>query len=411
MMNAIYTSLSLLLTVAIAIAYLNARFIKMQTTSAIMIGSLLMSLMLLLLGNLGFHQQELLFEHILSRIHFHDLLMNGMLSFLLFAGALTIDWQTFKKQRWEITVLASLSTLASVALISVGCYYLLRVIGSPLPFRYCLLFGALISPTDPIAVLAMVLDMKAPKSIETIIAGESLFNDGVGIVIFVTAYQVAFSGHAPDVSSVSLLFLQQAVGGIFFGVGLGWLAYYLIRHSRDHKMHILITVAVATGGYSLAQLLQVSGPLAMVVAGIFIGNEARARSPKTYDIIESFWELIDQVLNALLFLLIGFEVLLMGHQHAQWVVYPLVVLLVLAARAVTVSVPMWLFKKANRYPPATIRLLIWGGLRGGLAVALALSLPNNPHRNLVLGMTYAVVLFAILVQSTTIKGLIKRSRG
>jgi CPA1 family monovalent cation:H+ antiporter len=410
-MSNIYTILTIFLTIAIALAYLNAKFIKMQTTSAIMVGSMALSLLLLVLNRLGISQYEQHFEHIVSKLHFHDLLMNGMLSFLLFAGALTIDWPHFKKQKWEIFVLSSLSTIASVILVSVGSYYLLGWLNFPLPYSYCLLFGALISPTDPIAVLSIVTSMKAPKSIETIIAGESLFNDGVGIVIFVTAYQIAFSTAVPTIHEVALLFIQQAIGGIAYGVLLGWGAYHLIKQTKDSKLQILITIAVTTGGYSIAQILNISGPLAMVVAGIFIGNACRtsAVSAQTYKIIGDFWETIDQVLNALLFLLIGFEVLLMTYHKYGVLVCVLSIILVLAVRAITVSLPITLFKLKKRYPPGMTPLLIWGGLRGGLAVALALALPDNHYRDLILSMTYAIVVFAILVQSTTIKGLIHKS--
>ena len=407
-----YLAFSLLITIAIGIAYINFRFIKMQTTSAIMVGSITLSFLLLLLDKFGLSQFDLKMEHIVARLHFHDLLINGMLSFLLFAGALTINWRDFKRQRWEIFVLAIFSTLASAFLVAWLSYLLLNGLGVQIPFKYCFLFGALISPTDPIAVLAMLTDMKAPKKLAVIIAGESLFNDGVGIVIFITIYQIVFSGTTPTVHSTLILFSQQALGGLAYGFALGFSCNYLMRGISDNKLQILLTIAVATGGYAFANYIKVSGPLAMVVAGIMVGNACRGNSNDdevSYQVLEGFWEIIDELLNAILFLLIGFEMLMMSHHIHQVFACLLAIPLVLVVRAITVALPMQLFKRKRTYPADTVNILIWGGLRGGLAVALALSIPNNSYRDLILSMTYAIVLFAILIQGTSVKFLVNRS--
>lgn len=408
----IYIAFSLLITIAIGFAYINFRFIKMQTTSAIMVGSISLSFLLLLLDKFGLSHFDVRIEHLVARLHFHDLLINGMLSFLLFAGALTINWRDFKNQRWEIFVLAIFSTLASTFLVAGLSYLILNWVGITIPFKYCFLFGALISPTDPIAVLAMLTDMKAPKKLAVIIAGESLFNDGVGIVIFITAYQIVFSTTPPTIHSTLILFSQQALGGIGFGLILGFSCNYLMRGISDNKLQILLTIAVATGGYALAGYLNVSGPLAMVVAGIMVGNACREnqnQSEVSYQILEGFWEIIDELLNAVLFLLIGFEILLMSHHTHQIFACLIAIPLVLLVRAITVSVPMRYFKAKRKYPADTVNILIWGGLRGGLAVALALSIPNNSYRDLILSMTYSIVLFAILIQGTSVKLLVNRS--
>ena len=407
----LYSIFSVLITLIVAITYLNARFIKMQTTSAIMISSLLISLVLLLLSKFDITHIETRVEQMIDGLHFHDLLINGMLSFLLFAGALTIDSTTLKNQRWEIFTLASIGTVISVFVVAVLTYYMLSLLGLPLPFNYCILFGALISPTDPIAVLAMLTSMRAPKKLKVIIAGESLFNDGVGIIIFITAYQFTFSSAHPSLHGAMFLFTQKALGGLTYGAILGWLGNYLIRNISDHKLHILITVAITTGGYSLTQLLNISGPLAMVVAGMLIGNACRLKPPTnfSYQILEGFWEVIDELLNALLFLLIGFEILLIRYYTGEIIACLFSILLGLLARTIIIAIPMHFFKRIRRYPPQTTKILIWGGLRGGLAVALALSLPQNHFRDLILGMTYAIVVFAIIVQGTTIKSLVKRS--
>jgi CPA1 family monovalent cation:H+ antiporter len=405
----IYLSLSICISLAIAFTYINARYIKMQTTSAIMVGSIALSLIVVVLDKLGISRYDIQMEHLLISLDFHNLLINGMLSFLLFAGGLTINWHEFKQQRWEIFTLSIFSTLASALLIAAAIYYLLNWFGVNISFEYCMLFGALISPTDPIAVLAMLADLRAPKKLEVIIAGESLFNDGVGIVIFLTAYQVVFADHSPTVHGTLLLFIRQSLGGIGYGILLALLCIYLIRTVKDIKLHILLTIGLTTGGYALAHYLGISGPLAMVVAGIMIGNAYRRLNPDPQQLLYDFWEIVDELLNAILFLLIGFEILVMRHHADQIIVCMLAIPLVLVVRAITVIIPMQYFRKNNQYPRYTRSILIWGGLRGGLAVALALSLPHSDNRDLILSMTYAIVLFAILIQGTTIKALVKRS--
>lgn len=406
----LYNLSAIIITIAVIIGYLNYRFIKMQTTIATMFGALILSLVLFLLANLGFSHIETYAASMVSQIDFRKLLLNGMLSFLLFAGALTVDSSTLRSYKWEVFVLSTVSTIASAFLIGFLSYYLLHLIGIQLNFIYCMLFGALISPTDPIAVLATFKEIGAPKALDVTVSGESLFNDGVGIVIFLTIYQLSFGKHVSiNFETVSLLFLRQAIGGILYGAIIGFVAHHFMKSAKDHKIQILITLAVVTGGYALALYLNISGPLAMVVAGIIIGNKVKhfKMTQASQHILKLFWELIDEVLNIILFLLIGFETIIINVKQHHFIAAALAIPLVLFARYVTVAIPMVCFKLKRSYCRFFTTILVWGGLRGGLAVALALSIPPGEARDIILTMTYAIVSFAIIVQGLTVKSLVK----
>ncbi len=408
-----YNLAAIILTLAVLIGYLNHLFIKLQPTIAIMSGALILCLVLLVFEQLGFSHLKSNTSELLLRTNFHSLLLNGMLSFLLFAGSLTVDINSLKRYKWEIATLASLSTIASTALISIALHWLLPFINIHLPWIYCMLFGALISPTDPIAVLATFKELGAPKSLEVCVAGESLFNDGVGIVIFISLYQLLSNTHHISAGQVSVLFIQETLGGIGYGVILGAMAIWLIKPIEDHKIIILITLAIVTGGYAFAQTIEISGPLAMVVTGLMVGGQLHNHkfSPKSTMAIDTFWEIIDEILNAVLFLLVGFELLAIDVSGWQLLAALLVIPLVLIVRFVTVGIPMHFFKSRNLHSPYTISLLTWGGLRGGLAVALALSLPLSDNRNFILALTYAVVSFAIIVQGLSIKPFLKKIKS
>ncbi len=410
-----YAIIAFLLNLATALAYINHRFIKMQPTIAIMAGSLLLSLTLIIMGSFGYGIQA--YEKVsmlINSLDFHDLLMDGMLSFLLFAGALNVDLNDLNRVKWEILSLAVFGTIASCFLIATITYGMLDWLGLHLTYNYCLLFGALISPTDPIAVMATLKQIAAPRALNVKIAGESLFNDGVAIVLFITIYRITFGdGEAVTATSILLLFSQQAIGGVLYGILLGLVTYKLMKPIDDHKTEILLTLTVTTGGYIFAQEIGVSGPLAMVMAGLFIGNRGKnfAMSPQSRKSLYEFWELIDEILNAVLFLLIGFEILSLHDVSSSILPGILAIPLVLLVRAVTVALPMGLFKLKKSYPPYTTTIIIWGGLRGGLAVALALVIPGTEaERILILTMTYMVVLFSILVQGSTASYLIERSK-
>lgn len=412
MTTSAYSIFAIIITLAMGIGYVNTRFIKMQTTIAIMAGSLLISLLFIVAGKMGFHGYEPQISKLLATIDFRHLLLDGMLSFLLFAGALTVDINELKSQKWEIATLSSVSTILSTVFIGAATYYLLPLLDLNLPLIYCMLFGALISPTDPIAVLATFKEIGAPRKLNITVTGESLFNDGVGIVLFLTLYNLAFLDVPITAQNILYSFLRQTVGGIAYGALLGTFAYWLIKPIDDHKIEILITLAVVTGGYTLAQALDISGPLAMVVAGIFIGNRGRnfSMSKKSRESLDNFWELVDEILNAILFLLIGFELLIIKMGPHYLAAALMAVPLVLAVRFLVVSAPISLFKRKKRYPRHYTNILVWGGLRGGLAVALALALPNSHERNLILTMTYAVVMFAVIVQGLSVKHLVRMSK-
>lgn len=406
-----YTLFAVIITIAIGVSYINLRFIGMPMTIAVMFAALLISSLLLISEHLGFHTLEHQFVSLTGRINFHDFLINGILSYLLFAGGLSINLQHLKSKKWEISILASLGTIASAFLVGTAVYYLLPLIGIHLQYIYCMLFGALISPTDPIAVLALFKSLKAPKETSILLEGESLFNDGVGIVIFLTIYQVAFNGVSPTFTSVSLLFLKQAIGGVAFGYILGWIVIKLMKPIRDDHMTVFLTLTVVTGGYAFADYLGLSGPLAMVVAGIVIGNIGKQRYLSEHQGMHlmQFWEILDEIFNAILFLMIGFELLVIEISGPQFIAGLLAIPLVLFIRFLTVALPLSVMKhKRTEYWPMTA-LLTWGGLRGGLAVALALALPTGEYRNVILTMTYCIVVFAILVQGMTVKPLIRKS--
>lgn len=399
----VFEFLSLVFVVVAMIAYLNHRFIKLPTTSAVMAGSMLLSLLVLVVAKIfGLSPlSDKVYQNIAS-FDFHKFLMQGLLSFLLFAGALNIHIDQLWKVKHEIAVLSTLSTIVSALLVSLVIYYAAPLLVYPLPFGYCLLFGSLISPTDPIAVLALFKNLEADKRLSTLVAGESLFNDGVGIVLFITFYQFTVLNLAPSVGNMVWLFLTQFFGGIFFGVALGFLGNYLLKRLNNIKVELLITLGLVTGGYTLAQHVSISGPLAMVACGIVIGRKQSKAKENLY----YFWEMIDEILNAILFSLVGMELIVISHSQWSYSLSLITIIAVLFIRLLTVGIPLTIFKQFKKYPKNTIKILTWGGLRGGLAVALALSLPDCNEKSLILTLTYSVVIFSILFQGLTISHLL-----
>lgn len=400
--------LTITIVLAAAFAYINHRWIKWPPTIGIMILSLVSSILLVALGN----SQSLLSQkaiQLVSSIDFQNVLMNFMLSFLLFAGAIHIDAGKLKKERMPVILLATMGILISTFLVGGLVWYLFQLFQFPIPFIYCLLFGSLISPTDPIAVLGILKQAKIPASLELKISGESLFNDGVAVVIFISIAEVARSG---DFSAwdVSKLFLQEAVGGLLFGVALGYAGYRAMRSIDDYKVEVLITLAVVMGGYFVAGRLHISGPLAMVVAGIIIGNKARddGASDLSRDYLGKFWELIDEILNAVLFLFIGLEMLIIKINTTVLIIGGISILIVLLARWISVIIPITLLRYKIKFEKNAIAILTWGGLRGGISVALALSLSQNMYRDEFVLITYMIVIFSILVQGLTIGKLAKK---
>ena len=399
------------LVLTAVLAYLNHRYVGLPTTIGVMSIALVLSVALVILDKLGAHAFRDYEISLLASIDFSDVLMRGMLSILLFAGALHIDLNDLADYKWQVAFLSVVGTLASTLLVGVVVWALLPVAGFTLPLPFCLLFGALISPTDPIAVMGIVRAAGAPKSIETIIAGESLFNDGVGIVLFSLFLVMAADGHAPGASQSGMLLLREAGGGIVFGLALGYITYRMLKSIDNYQVEILITLAAVLGGYALAQHLHVSGPLAMVMTGLLIGNHGRrlAMSEKTRDHIDMFWELLDEILNAVLFVLLGLEVILIRFSPLVMLAMAAVVITVLCIRLITVGAPVALWHRYFRLPRRSWKVLTWGGLRGGISVALALSLPAGSGREVVLALTYGVVVFSILGQGLTIGRLVRKT--
>lgn len=418
----IYTYICFLSAISILIGFITQKINdQIQYTIAVTASAMVGSLILLLMGYLNWFNLDDIARTVMERINFKSFLLDGILGFLLFAGALGIKLPVMKSQKWEITILALFSTLASTFFVGVMLYGITGLIGWHIEFIYCLLFGALISPTDPIAVLAIIKNLKAPKKLSMKVEGESLFNDGVGLVIFTTVFAVAFGGREPTLEGISELFLLEAVGGILFGLALGLLAHFLISATDDGSLEILLTLTIPTAGFMLANLLQVSGALAMVVAGIMIGNWTRHTgfSTQSQHYLDHFWEMIDHFLNSLLFLLIGSAMLLVSFTSQGIILSLIAIPVCLLCRYLSVWIPFKLLSMRTTYNPYTLRILTWGGLRGGLSLAMALSIPAGslfmPEigmnvRDLLLVMTYAVVMFSILVQGTTIETMVKKSK-
>lgn len=400
---------AILITLAALFSYVNYRYIRLPSAIGLMLMALCLSLLLLGLGKLGFGGLEQRAGSFIRSIDFNKTLMHGMLSFLLFAGALHVNLRDLAEQKWIVGSLATVGTVGSTFVVG-GLFSLLTAgLGLDVPFIYCLLFGALISPTDPIAVLGILKSAGAPKSLETKITGESLFNDGIGVVVFIVLLGLAASGQDPSLGRIGLLFAEEALGGILFGLVLGGVAYWMLARVDNYTVEILITLAVVMGGYSLAVAIHTSGPIAMVVAGLVIGNHARrlAMSERTREHLDLFWELVDEILNTVLFVLIGLELLILELSGRALVAGLIAIPVVLFARFICVGAPVRLLERRRSFTPGAIRILTWGGLRGGISVALALSIPAGTERDLILTVTYVVVVFSILVQGLTIGPLIR----
>lgn len=410
------TSLSLLeisavfLSITALLAYVNHRFVGLPTTIGVMVISILLSIVAIFLGFLGFDQLIDYEVSLLNQLDFTEVLLDGMLSMLLFAGALHVNIGDLKRYKLPIGVLAGIGTIVSAALIAIALYFMLPLFGFGLPFIWCLLFGALISPTDPIAVMGILASAGAPKSIETVIAGESLFNDGLGVVIFVLLLGILSSGDIPTANYIAHTFAVEAGGGIIFGLILGAILYYLLKSIDSYQEEVLLTLAGVLGGYALASHWHLSGPLAMVMMGLMVGNRGRelAMSDKTRHYIDLFWELIDEILNAILFVLIGLEVVVIAYSGNLFIAGALTIVIALLARFVVVGMTTKTLSRQLNLPKGAWKVLTWGGLRGGISVALVLQLPTGSERDILLALTYAVVVFSILVQGLSV-GKVARS--
>ncbi|MGF6878881.1 cation:proton antiporter [Paraburkholderia sp. MM5477-R1] len=406
--------IAICLVVTALLAYVNHRFLRLPTTIGVMVTALGLSLAIVGLDKLGVaHGLRVAEEHLVNSINFREVLLQGMLSLLLFAGAMHVDLRKLKAFRTQIISLAVLSTATSTLLIGFAMWILLPLCGVELALPFCLLFGALISPTDPVSVMGILKSAGAPEGLKVVITGESLFNDGVGVVLFSLLLTMASTGVTPSVQTGLAAFILEAGGGLLFGGVVGYLTYRLLKSVDHYQVEVLMTLASVIGGYALANHLHVSGPLAMVVAGVMIGNRGRAdaMSETTRRYVDMFWELIDEILNAVLFVLIGMEVLLVEFPGRILLAGAGAALVALLARLVSVGLPVMLLGRASRLPKGAWSVLTWGGLRGGISVALALSIQPGPGRDIVLALTYCVVVSSILGQGLTVGWIIRRAAG
>ena len=405
----VFQVIAVLITLTALFSYLNFKLIKLPTTIGVMLMALVVSLGLIAVGHFNPDVAHTAAQW-LQAVDFDKALMQGMLSFLLFAGALHINLNDLAEQKGVVAALAVGGVVISTFLFGTAIYFALGWLGLDLRYEWCLLFGALISPTDPIAVLGIVRSAKVPRSLEIQIAGESLFNDGVGVVAFLVCSEIALSGRGVTAGHIAALFLEEAVGGALFGLAAGYLTFRLLKSVDNYQVEVLLTLALVIGGYALASALHLSGPIAIVVAGLLIGNHGRrlAMSDTTREHLDLFWELLDGILNAILFVLIGLEVLVLTFTRDLFIAGLLAVPALVLARWISVGLPVAVMKRWRSFTPGAVAIMTWGGLRGGISVALALSLPAGREREVVLAVTYILVVFSILIQGLTIHRVVQR---
>ena len=398
-----------LITLAALFSVLNHRYIRQPVSVAMLLFSLALSLALVALGKLGVEAKWLARDAI-GALALDRALLDGMLSFLLFAGALHVDLDELARRRWAIGFLASLGVVVSALAAGAALWGIFGALGLPLALAWCLVFGALISPTDPIAVLAILKSARAERSLAAKMAGESLLNDGFGIVLFVLFLGIA-GGEAVSAAGVSSLLLREVLGGALFGLAIGYAAYRLLAAVDSYEVEILVTLALVMGGYAAARALHVSGPIAVVIAGVMIGNRGlrHAMAERSRERVGQFWGLIDEIFNAVLFIMVGLELLRLDFQSTYAWAGLLAIPAVLAARFLSVGIATLVPGLRQDFPLRVIAILTWGGLRGGISVALALSLPAGVQRDAIITVTYGVVLFSILVQGLTLSPLLRRS--
>jgi CPA1 family monovalent cation:H+ antiporter len=407
----LFSIITILIVLSAAFGYINHRFLRFPDTIGLLTIAILFTLGAIFLGNFNVGLIEYV-QDLVGSIDFRTVTLDILLSFLLFAGALHTNFDKLKEQRYPIMIFATVGVLISTFLVGGIAYLLLQLLGFQVAFIYCLLFGALISPTDPIAVLGILKKAGIPKKLETKIVGESLFNDGVGVVVFLTIYEIAESGgDQTGISDILTLFLVEVGGGILLGLALGFIGYRLMRAIDNYAIEVMITLALVMGGYLFALEMHISGPLAMVTAGLIVGND-RVRdsvmSEVTEQYVDKFWELVDVLCNAILFVLIGLEMLILTYDQSYILAGILLIPLILLARYAALSGPIQIFKKRLNFVPRTGLIMTWGGLRGGISIALALSLTEHMERELFLTITYIVVVFSILVQGLSLETLVKR---
>jgi CPA1 family monovalent cation:H+ antiporter len=404
-----------LLTMTAVFAWLNHRVLRLPANIGLLVMGLIASIVLIGIDFL-FPDTSLYIALIttLRQIDFYDAVMNGLLAFLLFAGALHVDFNRLRNRAPVIAILATVGVFISMLIVATGLWAAGLLLGLPISFAWALVFGALIAPTDPVAVLTTLKAANVPQTLETDMSGESLFNDGVGVVLFAITLQAALGSNGDfGLVHAAELLLVEAGGGAVLGLLTGYFAYRAMRAIDDYSIEVLVSLALVAGTYALASKLHLSGPIAVVVAGVLIGNRGTmdAMSEITQRYVFGFWTLVDDILNAVLFLLIGLEILLIGFEPIFIWIALITIPLVLTARLVAVALPVTVLERWQHFVRGTIPVLTWGGIRGGISVALALSLPDSPARPYILAATYAVVLFSVIIQGLTLEGVVRRNAG
>lgn len=401
----LYYSLSVLIVLASLFAYINYRVLKLPSTIGIIVIAIIVSVILVASGDNFLPKTTNGLIKLVNSLDFTEVLMGAMLNFLLFAGGIHVNIKDLKEQFGPVVIFSTVGVIISTFAVAFGTFYLLPLVGIQMPFIYCLVFGALISPTDPVAVLSILKQANVSKSLETKVAGESLFNDGMAVVVFTVVLQLAIGKDIDlNVENIGLLLLREAGGGLLLGVLLGYSASRALRVVDDYIISVLITLSVVMGGYLIAREMHISAPLAMVAAGLFMGNfsESFKMKSETQDYLIKFWELIDEIMNAVLFLFIGFELLLIKDLNEYLIAGGICVMIVLLARWVAIFIPTKFMAFKYRFSPQTVKVLVWGGIRGGVSIALALSIPVNEYSQIIISITYCVVVFSIIVQGLTI---------
>ena len=401
----LYYSFSVLIVLASLFAYINYRVLKLPSTIGIMVIAIIVSVILVASGDNFLPKTTNGLIKLVNSLDFTEVLMGAMLNFLLFAGGIHVNIKDLKEQFGPVVIFSTVGVIISTFAVAFGTFYLLPLVGIQMPFIYCLVFGALISPTDPVAVLSILKQANVSKSLETKVAGESLFNDGMAVVVFTVVLQLAIGKDIDlNVENIGLLLLREAGGGLLLGVLLGYSASRALRVVDDYIISVLITLSVVMGGYLIAREMHISAPLAMVAAGLFMGNfsESFKMKSETQDYLIKFWELIDEIMNEVLFLFIGFELLLIKDLNEYLVAGGICIMIVLLARWVAIFIPTKFMAFKYRFSPQTVKVLVWGGIRGGVSIALALSIPVNEYSQIIISITYCVVVFSIIVQGLTI---------
>ncbi len=405
----LFTVFAIVITLTAVFSFINEVYIKLPSTIGIMLASLISSIVFIVLGYIGFGHLEWARELVIAA-DFNHLFMNGMLSFLLFAAALRVDVSRLREFAWTISYLATAGIVISSIFIGFAMYKIVNALGGGLPLMYAIIFGAIISPIDAVVVLKILKRVNADRTMETILTGESLFNDAASVVLFVLLLGIATGSTSFTAMSIGEFFLREAIGGLLLGLVLGYITHLMIlqiiyRGSDNHIVNILITLAIVSGGYSLAELLDVSAPLTSVVTGLFLAKSRHDRLGAKHEnrhYVKEFWEVIDEVLNAVLFVLIGLEILIINFKQTYFLGCSLVIPVIIIARYISVEFPLIFLRMFRPIPRIKGFIMTWSGIRGGVSIALALSVPEDSHRDIILVLTYIVVVFSIVVQGLTL---------